>query len=1233
MNALVKPPLEGELLPPEEQLLVLAAMHPLKPSHELVFAPVGSSVEEIVHACAKQCQVSRLAGGAHVTIDGITVPRVWWPRVRVRSGAHVVVRAVPGKSMGNILKSILSIALIVVAGFIVGPAVLGIAGSVAGNLISAAIVLGGNMLLNALFPPSTTKSESSDPVYSIASRQNQSAKWGPIPAVLGRLRVAPKYAASPYTEIVGNDQFLHMLFVWGLGPLKISDIQIAGTPIGEYQDVQIETFEGRATDGKPTLYPSTVIQDDFQIEPEQNKPNVRTGADEAVAVSLDFMAPQGIGNIEKQTGKLGSFTVQLRVEIINGVTGATAYNQVLSITGKTRDPLRQSLRIDLPKGRYNSRVTRLSGDDTGDDHLEQVIWSALRSYRAEPAIQYGKPVAVTALRIRATKQLNGAISDLSGIVSTVARSYVDGQWREDQETRNPADLFRLVLQGPGNARPRTNQNVDLSSIEAWADLCRVKGWTFDMNRDFPASVRETLRDICAAGRAVPIFRDGKWSVAMEDVAAPLVQVFTPRNVRNFTRSITYTELPHALRVKFVNETKDWIEDELIVYAEGYDRFSATLFETIELPGVTHPDNIFKHAKYREAEVKLRPSVYRFNTDAEHLICTRGDRVKVSHYVVRRGAIQGRVVAVDGQVVMIDEPVTMVAGTTYAMDVRRKNGAVVTLPVTTQAGTGNDVTVIGTPPAIGELVAIGEASQISLNCKILRIKPGPNFSAQIEVVDDALEIQNADTGPIGGNGGTVNPPVPIATYRPRGLRFDSFTEERPLGTVFVGRLFWTMVPPPNLNITSYLVVAINSDGNERRTFVDPQTLFVQFEDLADGEWTFRVHAYFEGGKVSNASDPLTVAINIPRDQLGVGLGNVMPDLRAVLEFGPESVSRFSSLLEELAANTASTNIVLKKESNASRALILEERTVRADETGALAKKVDGVIAELGENGFAAAIDSLEARVDNQGDLLTASAERLSGVEARANDATASGLSRMEVVAGPAGVSARFAQVLRVSQGSSFRDVGFYMDVRNDGVGTVGVDAQRFFVTDSTNKANPFRFENGVLYADAAVLGSLIVNGSIDGVKLSAQSIDTIHLKARSVNTDQLTIGGVTTDILGLQAATASTIVERQDDFNVAVNSPFDYIAAGINMNVAGTLLIIADVRAGSNNLDNGQTSQGLEVKIKLNDSVITGGGYVPAKLITYIDVPAGYHVIKLYIQAYGTVGRHRGTRLYVGGLKR
>lgn len=1230
MNALVKLPLEGELLGPDEHLIVLAAMHPLKTGHEPVLVPAGSSVEEIVQRCAEQCRVSRLAGGAKVTIDGLDVPRVWWPRVRVRSGAHVVVRAVPGKGMGNILKSILSFALIAVAGFIVGPAVLGIAGSLAGNLISAGIVLGGNMLLNALFPPSTTKSESSDPVYSIASRQNQSAKWGPIPAVLGRLRVAPKYAASPYTEIVGNDQYLHMLVVWGLGPLKISDIKIGDTPIGEYQDVQVETFEGYSTDGKPTLYPSTVIQDDFQIEPEQNKPNVRTGADEAVALSLDFMAPQGIGNIEKQSGKLGSFTVELRVEVINGVTGATAYNQVLAIKGKTRDPLRQSLRIDLPKGRYNTRVTRLSGDDTGDDHLEQVIWSALRSYRAEPAIQYKKPVAVTAIRIRATKQLNGAISDLSGIASAVARSYVGGQWNDNRETRNPADLFRLVLQGPGNARPRTNQNVDLSTVEAWGELCRLKGWTFDMNRDFASTVRETLRDICAAGRAVPIFRDGKWSVAMEDVAAPLVQVFTPRNVRNFTRSITYTELPHALRVKFVNETKDWIEDELLVYAEGYDRFSATLFEMIELPGVTHPDNIFKHAKYREAEAKLRPSVYRFTTDAEHLICTRGDRVKISHFVVRRGAIQGRVIGVGGQVVMLDEPITMVAGKAYAMDIRRKNGAVVTLPVTTQAGTGNDVTVTGTPPAIGDLVAVGEASQVSLNCKILRIKPGANFSAQIEAVDDALEIQNADTGPIGGGGGTVNQPVPVASYRPRGLRFDSFTEDRALGTVFVGRLFWTMVPPPNMNIVSFLVVAINSDGNERRTFVDPQTLHVQFEDLADGEWTFRVHAYFEGGKISNASDPLTVGINIPRDQLGVGLGNVMPDLRSVLEFGPESVSRFSTLLEELAANTAAANVVLKKESSASRALIIEERTVRADETGALAKKVDGVIAELGDNGFAAAIDSLEAKVDNQGGLLTASAERLNGVEARANEATATGLSRMEVVAGPAGVSARFAQVLRVSQGSSFRDAGFYMDVRDDGVASAGFDVQRFFLTDSTNKTNPFRFENGVLYANAALLGSLIVEGTITGAKLSAQTIDTIHLKARSVSTDQITIGGVTTDILSLQAASTSAIAERADDFNLPAYW-YDHLAVALNMTVAGVIHVFAQVRAATtNNPDD--LSADASMRISMNGSVFWEGTPTSFKNFA-LGVGAGYYTFMIQMKNNNGSTRHRGTRISLLGSKR
>ena len=46
-------------------------------------------------------------------------------------------------------------------------------------------------------------------------------------------------------------------------------------------------------------------------------------------------------------------------------------------------------------------------------------------------------------------------------------------------------------------------------------------------------------------------------------------MFSPRNSRDFQASHNYIEQPHAWRITFVNEDKRYVQDERIVYDDGY----------------------------------------------------------------------------------------------------------------------------------------------------------------------------------------------------------------------------------------------------------------------------------------------------------------------------------------------------------------------------------------------------------------------------------------------------------------------------------------------------------------------------------------------------------------------------------------------------------------------------------------------------------------------------------------
>ena len=605
-------------------------------------------------------------------------------------GGSDMVRARAGKGMGNILKSLLMIALAVAAAFIVGPAGLniaaaigGTAGQVVASLAYGAIMTAGSIVLNALFPPSQNKSSTENQSYSIAAGRNGVAKWGPIPSVLGKVRAHPKYAALPYTEFDGDDQYLRMLFVWGYGPMKIEDIRIGDTSIDDFEDVEIETFEGYADDGHQTLYPAEVVQEDLSIEPDYNVAVTRASADDANEIVIDLVAPAGIGHMSSKSGKFSTRSVEFKVEMrAAGSTGAWTTKGTVELSGKSNDVLRRSFRYQVAKGRYDVRITRLTADSDSSNDFDTVNWTAIKTFRTAPPIDFRKPLAVTAIRIRATKQLNGVVDNLNGLVTTVAKCWTGSAWAPGQQTRNPADLFRHVLQGPANARPQPDSRIDLSSLAAWADLCTTRGYTFDMYRDFTASVRDTLRDIAAAGRAVPAFKDGKWSVAWEDSDAPVIQHFTPRNSRDFRWTQSYRTLPHGLRCKFVNAEKDYIEDEILVFDEGYAKENATLYEQAEFPGVTSTEIIYKHGLYRIADARERPAVYTLTVDFEHLVAQRADRVAVGHDVIEQGIASGRIKAVNGQMLTLDEPAVMEAGKLYGIRIRRADGTSIVRQATT-----------------------------------------------------------------------------------------------------------------------------------------------------------------------------------------------------------------------------------------------------------------------------------------------------------------------------------------------------------------------------------------------------------------------------------------------------------------------------------------------------------------------------------------------------------------------
>lgn len=343
----------------------------------------------------------------------------------------------------------------------------------------------------------------------------------------------------------------------------------------------------------------------------------------------------------------------------------------------------KTIYFNVSRGPYEIRVKRTSSNThLTDQIMDSCVLTYITGYTyvrpiSLPKDSYGDRIKVarTAMKIRSTGQINGLVEGVTATVQTLGEDYVDGAWVDGLPIRNPAALFRYVLKHQGNAKASSVQ-IDETAISEWYTYCNTNGFNFDKAVLEQTSLLEILKDIAAAGRASPTIVDGKWSVVTDKPNEIISQHFTPHNSWGFEGVRGFPQLPHAFRINFNNSEKGFQPDEMIVYNDGYTSDNATLFETIEFPGVTEPKIIYKHARFHLAQLKLRPETYTLNADMESILCTRGDRVKVVHDVPQWGIDSARVnnvIDYTGDVgtrLVLNESLPMDAGMIYAARIRR-----------------------------------------------------------------------------------------------------------------------------------------------------------------------------------------------------------------------------------------------------------------------------------------------------------------------------------------------------------------------------------------------------------------------------------------------------------------------------------------------------------------------------------------------------------------------------------
>ena len=709
-------------------------------------------------------------------LNGRAVLRKEWSR-KLRDGDILAFVALPqgGDGGSNPIAAILMIAVAIFAPY-AASALLGtefgaIAATALGgtttflSVATAAIGIVGAMLVNALIPPPMPPKAASmadlaagSPTYSLGAQGNSARIGQPIPEIFGRHIIYPDFAAMPYTEYSGNEQYLYQLFCIGRGEYDIEQTRIEDTLLSNYEEVQTQVV---GPGGTVTLFPTRVITSS-EVSGQELAYNVAEGPfvanpaeTQTDALGFDVVLPRGLyyandsGGLDPQT-----LTFRFEAQAIDESGTPTGSWVVLgneTITAKTTTGIRRSYRYSVTLGRYQCRATRTSTKSTDTRVGNDLAWGGMRAYI--PGSQSYGDVTILAMRIRATDNISQQASrKVNLIVTRRLPTWTGSSWTSPMATRNPAWAIAYM------ARERlADSRINLAALKTLADTAAARGDTFDGVLDSQSTVWEALSMAGRAVRAVPYMQGGALQV-MRDEAAPLpVAMFSPRNMVRNSLSLQYKmaseEMADAVDIEYY-DSATWSWKTVRAALAGSSESTVYRFR---LFGCTSRAQAWREGMHMAACNRYRRRFVTFQTEMEGFIPSLGDPIAITHDMPQWGQ-WGEAVAFDEVTrrMTVTEPLDFSAGGTHYVSLRKRNGE----------PAGPFVAVATADPHIIELsdwvmgsdidpdvgqgrerthIAFGPATSRYIVARVLSVRPRSMRTAQIEAVIESDYVHAADTG--------------------------------------------------------------------------------------------------------------------------------------------------------------------------------------------------------------------------------------------------------------------------------------------------------------------------------------------------------------------------------------------------------------------------------------------------------------------------------------------------------
>ena len=614
------------------------------------------------------------------------------------------------------------------------------------------------------------QTQSPDSVYTLRGQTNRFRPNEPIEVVYGKVRHWPTYAARPYSEYIGNQQYQYSLFCVGQGRFDIESTMLDDTPTDDFTEVQIEIIGPGGTIDliEANVFTAVEVSNIELLGPNQPEytgvsgPYIINDIDNPVRrLAVDVSFQQGLYKLDDK-GKLGSQSVTLLFEYrevnaagnpVSGAVWETLANPTITRNDNTPQRITFS-KGGLTPGRYQVRGRRTTDKPESTKVSSQARWESAKGY-AKLTADFGE-VTLIAMKALATNSLNDSSAKRFNIKATrkLPQWTPGGGWvgaSTAGPTRNPIWAFCDIFRSAYGAK-LSSTFLDMPTLYALAQTYETRSDWFDWVFDGSLSVWEAAKMPLAVGRALPI-PQGSLITAVRDVRQTLpAGVFNQHNIvkGSLKKTLKMFEFQpfDGLIVEYV-DPNTWQTKEVNCVLPGRNGLN---LDRLKLAGCTSRNRAFREGMIIQARKELQRKTVVFQTGLEGHIPAYMDLISITHDSLRVGQ-GGMIVAYNtttNEMTLSEQVNFATSAVVHKIAIRGDDGAILGSPITVTPGASPNKVILATDPTealdfsenrVPPLYAFGVAEVWAFMGKVAGIRPLDEKTVEITAVNYTDSIYN------------------------------------------------------------------------------------------------------------------------------------------------------------------------------------------------------------------------------------------------------------------------------------------------------------------------------------------------------------------------------------------------------------------------------------------------------------------------------------------------------------